>query len=144
MNGQLTIKEASGVLGVSEKTIRRKIKGGHLLSSVQDGKHLINKENLEVFQKVSMQAGQVDSGVQAQLTVELRALQGLIRGLTAENQRLQYEVNAAKEESRQLSAIVYDLSGKLTRLLPAPKETKSVSRDIFSRFYLLLFKIPVF
>jgi len=125
MSELLTIREASGFLGVSEKTVRRKIRSGHLLSSVQDGKYLINKGNLEVVKNSVQDTRPVDSLVQAQLTVELRALKGILNGLTEENKRLQYEIKETRLQNRDLTAIVHDLAAKMTKLLPAPEEEKA-------------------
>lgn len=121
MGELLDIKQASLYLGVSQKTIRRKIKSGQLLSTLTNGKYLIDTAFLDILKKeMSSQSGQVDT-VGQQLILEVK---NLVKALVEENKKLQYELREAREETRQLTSIVFDLTDKLQKALPPPKRKK--------------------
>lgn len=147
MEELLTLKEAAGFLNVSEKTIRRKIRGGQLLGNMREGKYLVSKACLEVVKNEVSRGGQVDSPIQAQMTLELRSLRQKLEGLTEENKRLSYEIKQSREEARQLTAVVYDLSSKLIKLLPPPEEERKAeqkkTKGFWSRLSASLFGEPL-
>lgn len=125
MEKYYTIKQTAEFLRVSEKTVRRKIYAGQILSIVQDKKYLINKDFLEKYKKeMSRSDGHWTKNVQVELAKELGSLKDKIDKVIEENQRLQYEVKNLKDENKDLRAIILQLCERMTKALPPPKDKK--------------------
>jgi len=105
----LTIKEASDFLGVSEKTVRRRLKSGQLVGRLE-GKYLIDNRSLRGLKdKMSSRVDRLDN------LVQLKEFKGQINDLI-------YQVKEAREESRELRSIIYNLAEMLPKALPSPKK----------------------
>ncbi len=107
-----TIKEAAEVLGVSEKTIRRRIKDGILKAQQVPGKY-----GIEYRITVLEDALPLDKRLDIKENTSLAKALDIIKALQEENERLAGQVGF-------LQAQVIELDSKV-RLLTGPKNRRS-------------------
>lgn len=84
MDRTLSISEAAKLLGVSEKTIRNRIKRGEIIAELVNGKYAIKESDL-----LDMQNGNQGGNV---------STLSLIEQLKSENEYLRKELSKAQEE----------------------------------------------
>ena len=107
-----TIKEAAEALGVSEKTVRRRIKDGIL-----DAQQIPGKYGTEYRITLLKDALPMDKGLDIEENTALAKALDIIKALQEENERLAGQVGF-------LQAQVIELDSKV-RLLAEPKRRRS-------------------
>ena len=107
-----TIKEAAEALGLSEKTVRRRIKDGTLKAQQTQGKYGIEYHITDLKEVLSL-----DKGLDTEGNTALVKALDIIRALQEENERLAGQVG-------YLQAQVHELNNKVS-LLEEPKPKQS-------------------
>lgn len=141
----LSVKEAAAALGVSEQTIKRRIRAGEIKAEKVPlpgaGRYmlLINRASLE-------QPTQVLDVVPVQKPVPVAELQQIItNALTAENAALRHELDEIKKQLLELQGVKQELAatrevlaridGKLSHQPPAHQEQPGLLRRIWRKVW---------
>jgi len=110
-----TIKEAAEALGISEKTVRRRIKDGTLKAEQVPGKYGIEYRILDLKDALPLEP--LDKGLDIEEDIALAKALDIIKALQEENERLAGQVGF-------LQAQVLELDSKI-RLLTEPELKQS-------------------
>lgn len=112
-----TIKEAAEALGISEKTVRRRIKDGSLEAQQIPGKYGIEYRIIDLKDVRPKDVIPLDKGLDIEVDTALAKALDIIKALQEENERLAGQVGF-------LQAQVLELDSKV-RLLTGPERRRS-------------------
>jgi hypothetical protein len=110
----LTVAEARHVLGIAERTLRRRIQKGDIPSKLEDGRRLVLVEVAESDMPDDMPVAQVDMPGTAALLEHVQRENELLRQQLQEKDRSLEEAHkAATEASQRHDTIVLQLTRQL-------------------------------